>query len=229
MATDSVAIIRAVFPASAQKYALGTDTGSRRIQAELKTGFIEQYSGSNPADCAQAGHPTSSGLTAISQISKASSIAVSTGSIPVLMSLAAGLQAIPVVGNILGGAIAIFGKIFGGIFAHHAQAVAREQGTLCALIPQVNKTLSDTDAAVQSGDLSVMEANAQLEQMVQAFDQDTASITHDCNAGCVMQAVVRAEATIHEQKYRNSPLYYLKHYWWIGAIALVVYLLAGRR
>ena len=223
MATDSNAILRSLFPANAQKYVFGTDEGSLRNQSDLRSGFISSYSASRPQDCAQA-----SGQQ-VAQIRQATASGLGllapggfTAKISSVISNA--LNTIPVVGPFLS-------QVWNTInpFAAHAQAVAKEQSTLCALIPQVNDTLAATDAAVRSGQIDVADADAQLEAMVQAFDSATSGITKDsgstCNAACVMRAEVRAEATLHEQGYRTSPLYFLKKYWWVGALGFVAYLL----
>lgn len=231
MATDAQAIIAAVFPAKTQRF-LGPGSS---VVAELTSteALIGQYSGDpslpgyGAGDCAKAGGYTPQGTAIASKTSGA--IGTGVASYGVLGKIIPALAPIPVIGQVIAGIAAIVLPIIGGIFKHHEQAVAREQGTLCSLIPQVNQTLIQTDAAVAQGALSVADADAQIEAMVAGFDSGVAGITQEggntCNAGCVMKYAVRAAADIHEQKYHNSPIYYLKHYWWVGALGLVAFLL----
>jgi hypothetical protein len=234
MATDSIAIIKADFALNAQKYGLKDP----RIQAELASpgALIGQYAmdpnlpGYGAGDCVQAGGYTPTGTTIVAQSTGALSTA--TAGYSILGKILPALAPIPIIGQVITGIAAVVMPIIGKIFQHHAQAVAREQGTLCTLIPQVNQVLLETDQAVTDGTLNVQQADAQLEAMVSNFDEAVAQITKDsgstCNAGCVMKSVVRATADIHEQRYHNSPLYYLKHYWWIGAIAVILVFWKGR-
>lgn len=231
MATDAQAIIAAVFPAKTQRF-LGPGSS---VVAELTSteALIGQYSGDpslpgyGAGDCAKAGGYTPEG-TAITG-KAASALNTATQGYNVASKLIASLAPIPVIGQVIAGIASIVLPIIGGIFKHHEQAVAREQGTLCSLIPQVNQTLVQTDAAVAAGQISASDADAQIEAMVAGFDSGVAGITQEggntCNAGCVMKYAVRAAADIHEQKYHNSPVYYLKHYWYIGVIGIVLFLL----
>jgi hypothetical protein len=231
--TDVLAIIQSTFPTNAAKLAVkGTAVDPRTAQA-LETGFITQYTPNSPtwpADCAQAGGYAPTGVAVGSQVSKG--VGLTTTGSGLLAKILPALAPIPVVGQIVAGIASVFTGIAGLFGAHHAAAVAREQGTLCTLVPQVNATLAQTDADVAAGNIDVATADQQLEQMVSDFDAGTSAITQDsgntCNAGCYMRAVVRAEANLHEQRYHNSPIFYLKKYWWVAALALLFVFLRRR-
>lgn len=235
MATDANAIIAAVFPAKTKRF-LGPGSS---VVAELTSteALIGQYSqdpslpGYGAGDCAQAGGYTPDGTAITSKASGA--LGTAAAGYGIASKFLAFLAPIPVIGQVIAGIAAIALPFIGGLFKHHAQAVAREQGTLCALIPQVNKTFVETDSAVQAGAISVADADAQIESMVSAFDEGVAGISQEsastCNAGCVMKYAVRAAADIHEQKYHNSLIYYLKHYWYVGVIVLLIWLFLGHR
>lgn len=226
MSTDSIAIIKAVFPANAQKYGLR----DMQIQADIQAGYISKYTSARPQDCAQA-HFDPSQFQQTSPEGVVGIFTTGKGSLgaKISSSINLALQAIPVVGQFLSQVWTTISP-----FAHHAAAVAREQTTLCTAVPEFDSALGQIEAALKSGNISATDADAYVDRAVQNFDTETTPIAQGlggsgtCNAACVMQAEVAAVAEVNKQKFHDSPLYFLKHYWWIGAIIIAV-LLLGRR
>lgn len=236
-ATDAQAILLTVFPPGQLR---AGRINQALYESEISRGFIGQYSGDpslpgyGAGDCAKAGpqSQTRAQIAGIASQAGASPViagAIAKGPLGALTAgIATGLLAIPLVGPALSALWLKFNP-----FAHHAQAVAREQGTLCSVVPEVNAQLAGVDAAVKAGDLSVLDAEAQLDQIDAAYWQATAGITqkgpNTCNAACDIGNLLDGLVLERKQQYRNSPAYYLKHYWWVGVLALLVLILTGRR
>lgn len=70
------------------------------------------------------------------------------------------------------------------IFAHHAQAVANEQSTLCRVLLYFNPAKQAIDAAVYSGQISPDEGTAYFKQVIQSAKTGLSSILKVCNAAC---------------------------------------------
>jgi hypothetical protein len=219
-AIDATAILDVVLPK-------GVKIDRAQYASEISAGFIGQYSG-NPSlpgygagNCAKAG-PVN--LSAYSQEGFVSGFAQGGLMAGISSAVHTALQFIPFLGPQLT-------KLWDTInpFAHHAAAVAREQSTLCGAVPQVNKALSEVDAAVTSGSISAAEADFELDQIDAEFHQAVAPIVKQCNAACAIEGLLDGIVIARKQEYHNSPMYYLKHYWWVGALGLIIFVFIGRR
>lgn len=223
MATDAQSIYQAVFPVAAQR----NIRDAALIQSDIAGGYITKYTPARPQDCAQA-HPVNT--AAYAQQSELGLVGVWTGSgtlgQKISSSIGMALNVIPVVGPALS-------QIWNTInpFVHHAQAVAREQITLCSAVPEFDANLGQIESQLKAGNISATEADAYVDQAVSNFDTEVAGISQEsgntCNAGCVMRYEVKAVGQEVKEKFQNSPIYYLKHYWWVGAIILVIFLFRG--
>ncbi len=94
------------------------------------------------------------------------------------------------------GAVAsVLGDIFGIFGGHHAAAVAKEQNTLCQIIPAVNQALQIVDQALASGQMTSADASQALDNTLAAYQQTVAQIIKDnpsqCNAACVYGRALR--------------------------------------
>jgi len=160
------------------------------IVGDVSRGSILNYSGANPGDCAKAGNASSV---------KAS--LTKTGSAIDLKLVAAGTVAGPAAPFVIAAGVIL--GVFSAIFNHHAMAVAREQGTLCAAVPAANATLAAIDGAVQSGQISPAVGAASLQQMLSEFTSTVAPITKSCNAACVMTNDVAAIVAYKVSQYND--------------------------
>lgn len=225
MSTDANAIYQAVFPATAQR----NIRDAALIQSDIAGGYITKYTSARPQDCAQAKYNPASYQQTGGGLGIAGIFASGTGTTGAKISSAIGmgLQAIPIVGQFLS-------QIWTTIspFAHHAAAVAKEQTTLCTAVPEFDANLGQIEAALKAGSISATDADAYVDQAVQNFDTEVAGITQEsgntCNAGCVMRYEVKAVGQEVKEKFQSSPLYYLKHYWYIWVALGVFLLLRGR-
>lgn len=78
------------------------------------------------------------------------------------------------------------------IFAHHTQAVANEQATICAVMNYFNPLVAKIDAAVRSGTITPDAGSAYLTQVCNSAKNGLAGIMKACNASCVYQAICQA-------------------------------------
>lgn len=79
-----------------------------------------------------------------------------------------------------------------GIFAHHAQAVANEQATICQVINYFNPLVARLDAAVRAGAISSDDGITYLTQIANSARNGLAEIMKICNASCVYQGTLLA-------------------------------------
>lgn len=102
------------------------------------------------------------------------------------------LNAIPVVGSILSGAIDLFATIFGG----HGRAVKTERATLCFAVPDAQNFLAQVDAYVSSGQWDHVTAVQEMEKGLAAWRAEVKGILQDtggvCNEACMWAKVFRA-------------------------------------
>jgi hypothetical protein len=100
------------------------------------------------------------------------------------------------------------------VFAHHAQAVANEQATICAVAGYFNPLIRQIDAAVRSGQISPSQGVTYMQQVAQQAINGLAGIVKTCNASCVYQAILKAHidfanyfynAIAPSQIYPNNP------------------------
>lgn len=116
----------------------------------------------------------------------------------------------PIVGGIVL-AVAGITKLFGMIFGHHAAAVAKERGVLCAAVPAANQSIELIDQMVQSGQSKPSDGIAALDAVVSGFRQAVGSIIHgadptssgECNAACVMLSDLRTIVLVKQSQYKD--------------------------
>ncbi len=103
-------------------------------------------------------------------------------------------SAIPVVGPAISDAI----QFVAGIFNHHAQAAAREQGALCSASNAFNQTMASLEQTIAAGGLNI---STQLVpayvSLLQEFVSWTAPVAQGCGVGkgneaCVLRDIARA-------------------------------------
>ena len=81
-----------------------------------------------------------------------------------------------------GAPLAFVTTLLGGIFQHHAQAVKREQDTLCDVFTAFNSFADAAEANLQSGQWSVADADNALSQVHDQLTAEAGSIAHQFNA-----------------------------------------------
>lgn len=182
---------------AAQQASAGIRTPARilsDITNAATIGTIIPYSGANPAECAKAGNASS----VKGSLTKA-------GSGIALNLVTAGTVAGPAAPFVIA-AGAILG-VFSAIFNHHALAVAREEGTLCAAVPAANAAVGAIDGAVQSGQISPDVGAASLQNVLSEFDSTVAPIrkmdSGHCNAACVITEYFRAIVAVKVSQYQD--------------------------
>jgi len=145
-------------------------------EAMLRAGRLF-YQKSSPGDC---GSPTAPSGIATGQVVGLGGAGAST--------------AVGIIGaaGIIGGAatlgitsaISIAVACIEDIFAHHAQAVANEQSTICRVMLYFNSAKQQVDTAVSSGQVSPDAGTAYLKQVIQSAKTGLSSIQKVCNAAC---------------------------------------------
>jgi hypothetical protein len=78
------------------------------------------------------------------------------------------------------------------IFAHHSQAVSKEQATLCSVSSALNSSLPTIDDAVASGQLKVEEGLQMVKNLVSQFKSALEPIRKTCNFACGTIAMLDA-------------------------------------
>lgn len=175
----------AIKAAVAQSTPPGAPSGYATVcEAQLRAGGL-CYWKSSPGDCgAPAAIP---GITS-GQIAGLSG-AASSGVI-------GGLGVAGVIGGAatLGISTAVSVAVAGieGVFAHHDQAVANEQATICAVMNYFNPAKKAIDNAVRSGAISSDEGVTYLTQIANQAKNGLSGIMQKCNAACVYQGVLQA-------------------------------------
>lgn len=182
---------------------------------------IPKYTNGQVVDYGDCGQPTNNipkgGLTALSDISTGLSAAVgSSGAAVAALGGAAGasaaglgaLNAVPIVGTIA--AVALLPLEL--IFAHHAQAVSQEQGTLCGWGQAINQWFDAVDQAVQSGAMLPAQGIAALASMEAQYDTGVSGVSAPCspgntNAACDEKGIIHALVLLRTWMYNNLPMY----------------------
>ena len=196
-------ILDTVFPPSQRRNTPGFNTSALQVLTDaMNNGFIRQYYSSDEvaADCAKA---NKSGITNLQLASKATSLAAS-GWAALAPSVAA-LQVVPVVGQIIGGAVAAFAAV-SNLLAHHSLAVEQEQTVLCYIVPQVNQAIIGLDSAIALNKISLQDAFNGLDVLHSAYLSNVKAIIQEsastCNAACVIDRGI--VALILWKKYQYS-------------------------
>lgn len=89
-------------------------------------------------------------------------------------------------------AVSIAVSAISSIFTHHAQAVANEQATICAVAAYFNPLVKQIDAAVASGQITASQGVTYMTQIVNTAIQGLQSIMQTCNAACWYSGVLKA-------------------------------------
>jgi len=114
------------------------------------------------------------------------------------------LDAIPVVGSLIGAAI----SLISAPFQHHAQAVRTEQTTLCVAVPDAQNFLALVDQYVQSGQWDYVTAVKEMEAGFAAWRTEVSSILKDtagqCNAACYYEMAFRAAIEKRKLDYQQA-------------------------
>jgi hypothetical protein len=88
-----------------------------------------------------------------------------------------------------GAALEVLGDVFGIFSGAHSAAVAKEETELCQTVPAVNSALQAVQSGISGGFLTSAQAGQSLENILQAFQTNTANIMKmsgsSCNAACV--------------------------------------------
>lgn len=105
--------------------------------------------------------------------------------------------------------IGIITGIVAGIFQHHAQAMQREQNTLCAIIAPTNQSFAAIDKAFNDASITIEQANQELDNLQSAFNHFVAPITKmsnsSCNAACEYIRTVQALIEMRKEIYSSCP------------------------
>lgn len=157
---------------------------SRGCEAMLRAGGL-CYFKSNPGDC---GSPSAiPGITSGQIVGLSGS--ASSGVI-------GGLGAAGIIGGAATlGITAAISLAVGGIetiFAHHAQAVANEQSTICAVASYFNGAKAAIDRAVRSGQISPDQGVTFLIQVGNQAKMGLQGIMKTCNASCYYAGFIQA-------------------------------------
>jgi hypothetical protein len=89
----------------------------------------------------------------------------------------------------------------GFAFASHARAVARENQTLCAAIPEANAAIAEVESAFQSGRVSAEEAAQALGRLLSTFKTFVSVIRKQCNAACGFERQLEGIVRYRSQEY----------------------------
>jgi len=90
--------------------------------------------------------------------------------------------------------------ILGGIFQHHAMAVALEQSTLCKVAVGYNGFADAMEAALKARKIGLQDANAQLLQAEEQLNGALDSIAKECNAACGYKKALHALVLFNQEK-----------------------------
>jgi hypothetical protein len=202
--------VEQIFPAAQVRSSAGHNAGVRSLMVQaVQAGQMLDARG-NPAyipgtvDCAASGVSSNIKLAQIS-----GTMALTGLNVAAAMSTAVGTAIGAALGPLTMGISTIIGllPIF---FGHHAQAVKKEQSTLCTAVPAANNYLQVIDQAVQSGASSPADGVTALSSLLSGFQSQVQSIMHgtsptssgECNAACVMYsqlaAIVAYRASVYQ-------------------------------
>ncbi|MGH8135067.1 MAG: hypothetical protein ACRER4_01870 [Steroidobacteraceae bacterium] len=168
--------------------------------------FLPDYYKKTPGDCGTPAQMSAGKLTPI--LTAGGKAAVGTAPIAAASTSATFAAAAPFLA--IGGGIALAVGIVVGIFkAHHAAAVAKEQGTLCVAVPGANDALSQIDAALRAGQLTAAAASAAYDQVLGSYVDYVRQIAKDnpshCNAACVYGRMLRGIVAQRKLDLQKTP------------------------
>jgi hypothetical protein len=153
-------------------------------EAMLRSGGLIYYK-SNPGDCGTPSPIPGIGVPQIAGLSGSAGSGVVGG------LGAAGIISGPLTLGI-GAAITVGVGAIEQIFAHHSEAVANEQATICAVVNFFNKYKKQIDVAVQTGQISPDQGAQYLIQIANQAQTGLSSIEKTCDAACVYAAICQA-------------------------------------
>jgi hypothetical protein len=138
-----------------------------------------------------------------------SKLVLSAGAVGTSIALATGAITAATAG-IIGAATMGIGTIIGlySIFQqHHAQAVAKEQSTLCAAVPAANNYLQVIEHAVASGAATPQQGIQALDSLLSDFKSSVGSIlkmdASHCNAACYLIIALTAIVNYWKSVYQD--------------------------
>jgi hypothetical protein len=159
-----------------------------QIIAAIKTGKITPDSDVNKR-CHSAGKQPGVG-SMIEKTGVTSGVSVAAG---------AGFSSLAAAGSIsslaAGAATAGIGALLAVgfmIIEHHKAAVQREDATLCDLVPKINTTIANIDAAFAAGQITAAQASTTFAQLHTLTLQALSGIFKSCNAACLLGARLKA-------------------------------------
>jgi hypothetical protein len=195
-------------PAGAGAHDCGYDVDPSFIAAHIVYRGILYYK-KVPGDCGQA---TALDTPIGQNVLKFGSLGL--GTVAAGSTLALGATAGLSVG--LGAATAGVGLLalpIMAIFQHHSQAVANEQGTICAVSVSANQAIPQIDAMVRSGQATAAQGIEIMAQLVAQLKAGLDPVSgqgssgHPCNAGCCYHAALDAHLDFVKTYYPDiSPL-----------------------
>jgi len=101
----------------------------------------------------------------------------------------------------IGAGITVAVAAISDIFQHHAQAVANEQRTICAVVNNFNAAKALIDNAVATGQITPGEAVTYLTQVANQAKTGLSSIEKVCNAACYFKGFISAQVDFARQYY----------------------------
>ena len=181
-------IVRQIAPASVMmQFAAGAGASSSNYSMCLAMMFLYsrriEYWKVAPGDCGSPG-------TAVIGTTFQVETGVTKG-----LGVAASVDPEPISKGILAGVAAIFG----GFTAHHAQAVATEQSTLCGVSNSFNYMMNQLEPALLSGQVSAVNASAIMHNAVPALNASLNSIKSGQNAAWGYQIAMTALVNFCDQ------------------------------
>ncbi len=144
------------------------------------------------------------GIAGIGAATSVSGLAATAGVTGTGAGTAAGVAAASTAA-IVAAPIAIAALIWGIFSKHHAEAVFKENATLCQVVPTVNGILADFDRAFEQGKLSKLQALQALDELNKKVKQALRNIEkrnpEQCNAACVYDRMFEAQVYLREVIY----------------------------
>jgi hypothetical protein len=175
------------------------NTPGNFVGATKKAGFVALceaclrargilYSKQSPGDCGSGSSPISGiGSGQIVGLSGQAASGVVGG-----LGAAGALSGAATFG--IGTAVTFAVSAIEGIFQHHSQAVANEQGTICSVARYFNPLVQQIDAAVRSGEISAAQGVAYMKQVTNQAINGLQSILSGTNAASYFIGVLKAFA-----------------------------------
>lgn len=189
-------------------------SGAKMTQTEMNAIIQTASTGQlpfGPADWATqfncSGVDTSQGAAKLTLTATGMAVSIG-GSIASQLSIAGTLAvSVPVIGAIVGGIMAVIG-LFSAILQHHAQAMAKEENILCAVVPSLNQALAAIQNAIADGTLTPQAASGTLDNVVSEFSSAVSSIIKNdnshCNAACVWLKCLQAYVIVAKSQYAQQ-------------------------